>query len=62
MATDSVKKVDDLSKEDRAVVVGALELSRTSQLRAAKAAKSEAVRIAFEAEAAKTDSLISRFR
>lgn len=63
MATDSkVTSIDSLSKEDRSVVVYALELMMTSQLRAAKAAKGPAVSDAYKAEAVKTESLLARFR
>lgn len=60
MAT--VTKVDDLSAEDRRVVVGALALSLASSERAARGAKSDGLKKAHEADAAVLSALIARFR
>jgi len=61
MADKPVAKVDELSTVERLTVVVALELSLTSFLRSAKAAKSDAVRRTFEAEAAHVRALLARF-
>ena len=61
MADKPVTKVDELSKEERMVVAHSLDLQLTSFLRAAKAAKSDALRRTFEAEAASVRALIARF-
>lgn len=56
------KTVDELSAEDRKVVVSALSLKHTSLLRAAKSASSDAVAKAYEAEAVAVGVLLNRFR
>ena len=61
MADKPVTKVDELSKEERMVVVQSLDLQHTSFMRAAKSAKSDALRRTFEAEAASVRALIGRF-
>lgn len=62
MATEKVSSIDALSKDERVLIVFALEAFKASQVRAAKSAKSEQVRAIYEADAVKTDSLIGRFR
>lgn len=60
MAT--VSKIDDLSKEDRSLVVYALDAFLASQRRAERSAKADSVRAVYAAEAVKTEALIARFR
>lgn len=58
----SVSSIDDLSSDDRSIVVFALEAFLASQRRAERAAKSDSVRAVYAAESAKTAALIARFR
>lgn len=60
MAT--AKTVDELSSEDRKVVVASLDLKAKSVERAAKAASSDAVREAYMAEYRAVVALQARFR
>lgn len=60
MATAS--NVDSFTKEERKLVIAALELKRASVVRAAKAASNDAVAAALQAEAAAIDTLIFRVR
>ena len=61
MADKPVFRVDELSKEERVVVAHSLDLQLNSFLRAAKSAKSDALRRTFEAEASSVRALIERF-
>nr|QJB19460.1 MAG: hypothetical protein [Microvirus sp.]QJB19681.1 MAG: hypothetical protein [Microvirus sp.] len=61
MAT-AVSKVEDLSSNDRTIVVLSLELKLASLVRAGKAASNPAVRDALVAEGKVVSDLIARFR
>lgn len=61
MAT-AVSKVDDLSSNDRTIVVLSLELKLASLVRAGKVASNPAVRDALAAEGKLVSDLIARFR
>lgn len=58
MATN---KVDDFAPGERTLIVEALKLLLTSQLRAARAASAGSVQDAYKSEAAKTEALIAKF-
>lgn len=60
MAT-TVKSVDDLSSEDRARVVAAMQLSVSSLKRAVGAAKTPAIASATEVELNAVQALLVRF-
>lgn len=54
--------IDALSKDERTLIVYALEAFLVSQRRAERAAKSDSVRAVYASEAAKTQALVLRFR
>ena len=58
----AVVKVDELSKDDRFLVVAALETLLASQVRSVNSAKTPAIREVYVAEADKTRAMIARFR
>lgn len=62
MATaEKITNVDQLSKDERAIVVASLTLKRASVLRAMKSETNQAVVEARSKESAAIDALIARF-
>lgn len=60
-ATDKVTSIDQLTKDERAIVAAALELKSSSVSRAAKAEKNAAVAELRQREILAINALIARF-
>lgn len=61
MATASTVSVRKVTKEERTIIVSALDMLIKSQERAARAATGEAVRAAYVLECGRTQSVLAAF-